>query len=208
MPPSARVRTCSCHGPQSTPSSSPRRPMPDQDRHLDEVVARMLDGDEHSRREFVRRLAGTGLAFSGTAAFLSACGGVKGESSGKQQKATAVNHPKVPIGNWTFSNWPLYIDKSVLKSFDKKYGGHVKYVEDINDNFQFFGKVRQHLAGGKPIGRDIVTLTDYMAARWVRDGYVTAIDKKNVPNAKNLVPELQKISYDPKRNFTLPWQSG
>src|SRR2546430_6332411 len=47
-----------------------------------------------------------------------------------------------------------------------------------------------------------------MAARWVRAGFVTAIDKGNVPNAKNLVPELQSINYDPKRNFTLPWQSG
>ena len=179
--------------------------MPHED--LDGIVERMLDGSEHSRRQFIRHLAGAGLLLGPGSAFLAACGGVKGESSGKKVSA-AVNHPKVPIGDWTFSNWPLYIDKSVLKSFDKKYGGHVKYVEDINDNFEFFGKVRQQLAAGKPIGRDIVTLTDYMAARWVRDGYVTAIDKKNVPNAKNLVSNLQTIGYDPHRNFTLPWQSG
>ncbi|TMK97449.1 MAG: spermidine/putrescine ABC transporter substrate-binding protein [Actinobacteria bacterium] len=179
--------------------------MPSED--IDGIVERMLDGSEHSRRQFIRHLAGAGLLLGPGSAFLAACGGVKGESSGKKA-STAVNHPKVPIGDWTFSNWPLYIDKSVLKSFDKKYGGHVKYVEDINDNFEFFGKVRQQLAAGKPIGRDIVTLTDYMAARWVRDGYVTAIDKKNVPNAKNLVSNLQTIGYDPHRNFTLPWQSG
>ena len=57
----------------------------------------------------------------------------------------AVVHPKVAIGDWTFSNWPLYIDKDVLKEFDKRYGGHVKYVEDINDNDEFYGKVRQQL---------------------------------------------------------------
>ena len=179
--------------------------MPNED--IDGIVERMLDGSEHSRRQFIRHLAGAGLLLGPGSAFLAACGGVKGESSGKKA-STAVNHPKVAIGNWTFSNWPLYIDKSVLKSFDKKYGGHVKYVEDINDNFEFFGKVRQQLQAGKPIGRDIVVLTDYMAGRWVRDGFVTAIDKKNVPNAKNLVSELQTIGYDPKRNFTLPWQSG
>jgi len=174
---------------------------------IDGVVERMLDGNEHSRRQFIRHLASVGLLVGPGAAFLSACGGVKGESSGKKA-STAVNHPKTTIGNWTFSNWPLYIDKSVLKGFDKQYGGHVKYVEDINDNFEFFGKVRQQLQAGKPIGRDIVVLTDYMAGRWVRDGFVTAIDKGNVPNAKNLVPELQSINYDPHRNFTLPWQSG
>jgi spermidine/putrescine transport system substrate-binding protein len=179
--------------------------MPHED--LDGIVERMLDGSEHSRRQFIRHLAGAGLLVGPGSAFLAACGGVKGESSGKKA-STAVNHPKVPIGDWTFSNWPLYIDKKVLKSFDKKYGGHVKYVEDINDNFEFFGKVRQQLQAKRSIGRDIVVLTDYMAARWVRDGFVTAIDKKNVPNARNLVPELQTIGYDPKRNFTLPWQSG
>jgi spermidine/putrescine transport system substrate-binding protein len=179
--------------------------MPHDD--LDGIVERMLDGSEHSRRQFIRHLAGAGLLLGPGSAFLAACGGVKGESAGKKA-STAVNHPKVAIADWTFSNWPLYIDKSVLKSFDKKYGGHVKYVEDINDNFEFFGKVRQQLSAKRPIGRDIVTLTDYMAARWVRDGFVTAIDKKNVPNAKNLVSNLQTIGYDPQRNFTLPWQSG
>jgi spermidine/putrescine transport system substrate-binding protein len=179
--------------------------MPHDD--LDGIVERMLDGSEHSRRQFIRHLAGAGLLVGPGSAFLAACGGVKGESSGKKA-STAVNHPKVPIGDWTFSNWPLYIDKKVLKTFDKKYGGHVKYVEDINDNFEFFGKVRQQLQAKRSINRDIVTLTDYMAARWVRDGFVEAIDKGNVPNAKNIVPTLASINYDPHRNFTLPWQSG
>jgi spermidine/putrescine transport system substrate-binding protein len=178
-----------------------------QHEDLDGIVERMLDGSEHSRRQFIRHLAGAGLLLGPGSAFLAACGGVKGESSGKKA-STAVNHPKVPIGDWTFSNWPLYMDKKVLKSFDKKYGGHVKYVEDINDNFEFFGKVRQQLQAKRSINRDIVVLTDYMAARWVRDGFVTAIDKKNVPNAKNLVSNLQTIGYDPKRSFTLPFQSG
>ena len=80
----------------------------------------------------------------------------------------------MPIGNWTFSNWPLYIDKKVLKTFDKRYGGHVKYVEDINDNDEFYGKVRQQLQANQPIGRDIVALTDYMAVKWVRNRYVRA----------------------------------
>ena len=53
-----------------------------------------------------------------------------------------------------------------------------------------------------------MTLTDYMAARWVRLGYVEPIDKKNVPNITNLVDNLKSINYDPKRKFTLPWQSG
>ena len=95
----------------------------------------------------------------------------------------------MPIGDWTFSNWPLYIDKKVLKTFDKRYGGHVKYIEEINDNDEFYGKVRQQLQDDEPIGRDIVTLTDYMAAKWVRNGYLTPMDKHNIPNVvRNLSP--------------------
>jgi spermidine/putrescine transport system substrate-binding protein len=100
------------------------------------------------------------------------------------------------------------MDKKTLKSFDKKYGANIRYIEDINDNYDFFGKVRQQLASGQSIGRDIVTLTDYMAARWVRDGYAEPLDKKNIPNSKNLVSNLQSINYDPQRTYTLPWQSG
>ena len=47
-----------------------------------------------------------------------------------------------------------------------------------------------------------------MAARWVRLGYTEPIDKKNVPNFTNLVDNLKTINYDPKREYTLPWQSG
>ena len=174
---------------------------------LDGIVERMLDGSEHSRRQFIRHLAAAGLLVGPGSAFLAACGGVKGESSGKKA-STVAHHPKVPIGNWTWSNWPLYIDKSVLKTFDKRYGGHVKYVEDINDNFEFFGKIRQQLQAGKPIGRDLIVVTDYLAGRLVRDGFAEAIDKTNVPNEKNLVENLRSINYDPKRTFSLPWQSG
>ena len=59
--------------------------------------------------------------------------------SKEKQDTRAVSHPKTTISNWTFSNWPLYIDKKVTKKqFNKEYGGKVKYVEDINDNFEFF----------------------------------------------------------------------
>jgi spermidine/putrescine transport system substrate-binding protein len=160
----------------------------------------------HTRRVFLGRAGSLALASS-----LAGCG-IQGTLEAAKKAATpapTVTHPKVPIGNWTFSNWPLYIDKKVLKTFDKRYGGHVKYVEDINDNDEFYGKVRQQLQAGSPIGRDIVTLTDYMAGKWVRNRYVEPFDKKNVPNFyANLVDNLKGIPYDPKRQFTAPWQSG
>ena len=174
---------------------------------IESALERLLFDDRQSRRRFIGRSAGAALIASG----LSACG-IEGTASktlaALQAEAAKVHHPKTPIGDWTFSNWPLYIDKHVIKDFDAKFGGHCKYVEEINDNNEFLGKVRQQLQEGVPIGRDIMVLTDYTAAKCVRSGWVTPYDPKNVPNRKNLVTNLRSVPYDPKRQFTLPWQSG
>ena len=164
------------------------------------------------RRRFIGRAGSAGLALSGLPAILAACGGVEGtnEQAGEDsaEKAKSVSHPKTQIGNWTFSNWPLYMDKKVLRDFNREFGGKVRYLEDINDNYEFFGKVRQQLEQGDPIGRDLVALTTYMSQRWIRNGYTEPIDKKNVPNAANLADNLKSVTHDPEREFTLPFQSG
>lgn len=161
---------------------------------------------EQTRRRFLGRTGSLALAYA-----LAGCG-IEGTLEKAQKAATPipeVTHKKVPLGNWTFSNWPLYIDKQVIKDFDKQFGGHVKYVEDINDNDEFYGKVRQQLQAGESIGRDIVTLTDYMCVKWVRNRYVEPLDKKNLPNVvNNLVDNLKSVPYDKEREFTVPWQSG
>jgi spermidine/putrescine transport system substrate-binding protein len=181
------------------------------DPRIERALEEFFESERLSRRGFIGRAGSSGLALTGLATVLAACGGVEGEAekaADDKKEAASVNHPKTEIGDWTFANWPLYIDKKVLKDFNKRFGGKVKYVEEINDNFEFFGKVRQQLQQKKPIGRDIVVPTDYMAARWVRLGYAEPIDKKNVPNFTNLVDNLKTINYDPKREYTLPWQSG
>ncbi len=179
---------------------------------IESHIDRLLREREMDRRRFIGRTASAVALTSGLSAFLSACGiaGTAEKNVAELAKiAAAVRHPPTEIGNWVFANWPLYIDKQVLKDFDKEFGGKVKYVEEINDNNEFFGKVRPQLTAGKPIGRDIVVLTDPMAARWVRSSFVTPIDKRNIPNGvKNLTDPLKSPPFDPDRLFTLPWQSG
>jgi spermidine/putrescine transport system substrate-binding protein len=182
------------------------------DPRLERAIEELLFAERTSRRRFIGRTGGAGLALGGMSAFLAACGGVQGTkekaAAKKASEPQTVSHPKTAIGNWTFSNWPLYMDKKLMKGFDKQYGGHVRYLEDINDNNEFYGKVRQQLENGQPIGRDIVVLTDPMANKWVQNGYAERFDKKNIPNAANLVDNLKSIGYDPKRDFTMPYQSG
>jgi spermidine/putrescine transport system substrate-binding protein len=176
---------------------------------LDRVVERLLDDDHHSRREFVRRLGAMG-AVTSAGAFLAACGGVSGTED-KQDKTAAAkpaSHPKTAIGTLVVSNWPLYIDKATPKGWQKAQNAKLSYTEDVNDNDEFFAKVRQQLEAGQSIDRDLVVLTDWMAARWIDAGYAEKVDKRNIPNEKNLLATLQHPSWDRNRDYTLPWQSG
>jgi spermidine/putrescine transport system substrate-binding protein len=113
------------------------------------------------------------------------------------------------------SNWTLYIDideetneRPSLKAFEDEYGVKVEYTEDINSNEEFFGKVQAPLSKGQSIDRDLMVLTDYMAARVVGLGYVEKLDKAAIPNAKNLQPALAGPVWDPNREMSMPWQSG
>src|SRR3954467_4857744 len=181
--------------------------MPDSDRELDLFFEQLVEG-RVSRRQLIRRLGAAGLTLSSAGTLLAACGGVKGTNANGPKK-TAAHHAKTAINEIDFSNWPLYIDKKVLKDFEKQYpGSNVKYTEEINDNEEFFGKARQQLQRGDSLDRDIVALTDWMAARWVKSGWVEPKDKRNIPNEKNLTATLRNPVWDPGRKFSLPWQSG
>src|SRR4051794_5549420 len=147
--------------------------MPEQDRELELFFEQVVEG-RVSRRQLIRRLGAAGLTMSSAGTLLAACGGVKGTDKGGAVKKTAT-HPKVAVKQLNFSNWPLYMDRKhkVLKEWSQANGGaHVRYVEEINDLDEFFGKVRQQLQRGESLNRDLVVLTDWMAARWVRGGWV------------------------------------
>ena len=146
-----------------------------------------------------RRGVFAGIGGLSAAALLASCGS-GGSSGGKN-------------GALRWGNWPLYLDFDektkkypTLEAFSKKTGIETKYFEDYNDNDEFFGKVQAQLKLKKDIGYDVVTPTDWMAARWIRLGYTQKFDGANIPNASNILDTLASPSYDPKREQTLTWQ--
>jgi spermidine/putrescine transport system substrate-binding protein len=176
---------------------------------LDRQFERLLR-DPVTRRRILQRGAAGALSASALA-YLAACGTDEpagGGDSAEESKAI----PKGKIASDLYvANWPLYIDeeRSALKSFQQKHGTKIKYVEEINDNTEFFGKVRQQYDQGQSGGRDIHVVTDWMAARMIRLGYVQKFDKSAMPTAdKNLIERLKSPPFDPKREFSMPWQSG
>ena len=145
---------------------------------------------------------------------LAACGGDGG--GGLESGSGDTNTEDIPTaqggepsGELTISNWPLYIDKETIPNFEEESGVATKYIEDINDNTEFFGKLRPQLAQGESGGRSIITPTDWMAEKMYALGFIQNLDKEAIPNVtKNLIPSLQSPSFDPERNYTVPWQSG
>ncbi len=145
---------------------------------------------------------------------LAACGGDGG--GGLESGSEDTNTEDIPTaqggepsGELTISNWPLYIDKETVPNFEEETGVSTKYIEDINDNTEFFGKLRPQLAQGESGGRSIITPTDWMAEKMYELGFIQNLDKEAIPNVtENLIPSLQSPSFDPERNYTVPWQSG
>jgi spermidine/putrescine transport system substrate-binding protein len=165
-----------------------------------------------TRRQLLERAALGGAALS-IPGFAAACGGGGIESEEGEEGTATVE--RTLAGTLRISNWPLYIDidektkkRPTLQQFQKEFGVNVRYIEDVNDNDEFFGKVQAPLRQGDAIDRDIVVLTDWMAGRMVRLGYVEKLDKEAIPNAKNLVDALTSPGWDADRSYSLPWQSG
>jgi spermidine/putrescine transport system substrate-binding protein len=136
-----------------------------------------------SRRRFLGSSAAAGAAL-GASSLLAACG-----DSGSEATTDQSDTDKSLV----VSNWALYIDTDrkgpdpfpTVAQFEDETGIDVSYNEDITANNEFFAKIRPQLVAGSGVGRDLMVLTDWMAARLVRLGYVNEIDKTAIPNSKN-----------------------
>lgn len=163
------------------------------------------------RQQLTRRTALAGAAGIGTALGLAACA--------PASEPTATEAPVAPqdlsdtekILVW--DNWTEYMDLSedelsrpTLERFQAQTGIKVEYLENYLDNDEYFAIVKDQLALGQDIGVDLVCPTEWMAARWVGNGYAQTLDAANIPNKANLAPAYLGASYDPNRDFSLPYQ--
>ncbi|MGW4540158.1 polyamine ABC transporter substrate-binding protein [Streptomyces chartreusis] len=162
-----------------------------------------------SRRNLLRTL-GAGTLLGG----LAGCGVRPAYVWPADRAATDVSATDKRL-DW--ANWPLYIDtddedttrRPTLEAFEKRTGISVDYVEEINDNDEFFGKISPALMNHQRTGRDLIVISDWMCARFVRLGWVQELDRARQPNVTEyLDPLLRSPAFDPGRKFTVPWQSG
>ncbi|WP_328788513.1 MULTISPECIES: polyamine ABC transporter substrate-binding protein [unclassified Streptomyces] len=162
-------------------------------------------------RRSLLRASGVGALTLGGLSALTACGIPPAKREG--DAAAASDDHSAQEKEINFSNWTEYMDTSedeksrpTLEEFTKRTGIKVKYTEDINDNVEFFGKIRPQLAAGQDTGRDLIVVTDWLAARIIRLGWAQKLDPAHLPHAyANLIPQFRTPDWDPGRSYSYPW---
>jgi spermidine/putrescine transport system substrate-binding protein len=198
-----------------------------------------VDNDERklSQRRIGRRRFLQAGALGGIGAFLAACSGAgttSSPSAAASASATAASaSPSAaasptplpsPTGPLKWAQWPAYIDlvgkageageyapgsSPTIEAFKKKYGVAVDYEEKVEANEDFYATIQPQLQGGLPTGWDLITVTDWLAAKIISKGWAEKIDQATVPNcAANLRDPMRNQSWDPGNDYHYPWQSG
>jgi spermidine/putrescine transport system substrate-binding protein len=141
---------------------------------------------------------------------LAACGG--GGGGANDSGETTVAEGGEAKGELTISNWPGYIDPGkdgTVAEYENDSGVSVKYIEDVNDNNTFFGKLQPQLEQGESGGRSIFVVTDWMAQQMHELGYLQELDRGDLGTVfETMTPNLENPSFDPGRKYSIPWQSG
>ena len=188
---------------------------------------RAPDRHELTRRQFVQ-----GTALAGFATFLAACGRAgtsaapstavapstaPSSAASVVPSASAAPTPKPTMSaDLNLANWTYYMDADeatgkfkTLEQFKAKYGTKVNYEEVIDDNDTFIGTITPQLQAGQDTGWDLIVVTDWMAARLIRLGWVEQMDLGNMPNVTtNLQDVYKNVPWDPTNDHHVPWQSG
>lgn len=98
-------------------------------------------------------------------------------------------------------NWGEYIDKSLIKEFEKENNVKVIY-ELFNSNELMYNKLQD---GSK---YDVIIPSDYMTERMREEGLLQKIDFAKVPNAEKVIPTLKNRHMDPTGEYTVPYFWG
>src|SRR3954451_22525636 len=117
-----------------------------------------------SRRTVLRGAGGVAFAGASLAAlklpFFSVSGAQQDPATCRAADVSATDKKLV------VSNWPAYIDPihkpgSTVSVFTQQTGISVQYTDDVNDNAEFYAKVKNQLASCQSIKRDMIVMTDW-----------------------------------------------
>ncbi len=96
-----------------------------------------------------------------------------------------------------------YIDPAVPKEFEAATG-YPLVISTYESQEEMVAKLR----AGSVNQYDVVVATDVIVTQLIKLKLVQKYDQTKLPNAKNIDPQFRKLAYDPKDEFTVPYQWG
>lgn len=99
-------------------------------------------------------------------------------------------------------NWGEYIDKDLIKQFEKETGIKVNY-NTYESNEQMYSVLRQ---GG--VSYDVIIPSDYMISRLISEDMITPLNFDNIPNYELIEDNLKSMEYDPGNIYSVPYMWG
>ncbi|MGE7219440.1 ABC transporter substrate-binding protein [Priestia koreensis] len=102
----------------------------------------------------------------------------------------------------TIYNWGDYIDPQLIKKFEKQTGIKVIY-QTFDSNEAMMTKIEQ---GGTTF--DVAVPSEYAISKMKEEHLLLPLDKKKLPNLKNINPEFLDLSFDEKNRYSIPYFWG
>ena len=98
--------------------------------------------------------------------------------------------------------WSEYIPQDVIDDFSKETGIKVS-VENYASNEEMLAKLG---AGGGSF--DIIQPSEYVVEALVKEKLLRPLDKKAIPNLKNIDPKFLNMPFDPGNKYSVPFMAG
>jgi len=99
-------------------------------------------------------------------------------------------------------NWGEYIEPTVLDGFTAETGIKINY-DTYPSNEDLYTKLK-----GGGVSYDVVVPSDYMVQRMIRENMLEKLDKRNIPNIKNIDKRFSNLAYDPNGEYSVPYMWG
>jgi spermidine/putrescine transport system substrate-binding protein len=176
--------------------------------------------DPVSRRDFLKRAAGSAVAVSSIGALLEACG--RGSPPSATESSLPLARPDHPV-TWPIAadnkpiasglqpeqnatlklyNWEEYIYKKSLRDFEKKYADAGVTVEV--STFANMDEALTKIRSGQ-VDFDLLVPTIDVLGKLVTLGYLRPLNHSYLPNLDNVWTELQNPYYDRGARYTVPY---
>lgn len=112
---------------------------------------------------------------------------------------TAMAHAE---GELFLYNWGNYTSPEMIAKFEEKYGVKVT-ITDFDSNDTALAKIE---AGAS--GFDLMVPSAGFVGIYAEKGLIQKLDLSRLPNHKNIAPEWMDVSWDPGREWSVPFQWG